>query len=243
MSANRVISVQTEELFQACEAGNEQVVADLIQDSRADVNWQCKQSYGATPLVVAISNGHLEVVEMLLKANAELGVLKTPDRNSPLHEAASKGDPKILQLVLNKVFDISSDDASDLINFQNQFGNTPLHNAARTGNPKCVAQLLQAGAEYSIRNTNGSIPLHHACYCEKLNLEVVQLLVEAGSDVDALDEQHQSPLIVAAKKNQLEVMKYLRDKGADATLENSFGENAHHFAKLCDNNSNTFQSK
>lgn len=42
------------------------------------------------------------------------------DRNSPLHEAAFKGDPDILQLVLNKILENSSEDAVDLINLQNQ---------------------------------------------------------------------------------------------------------------------------
>jgi ankyrin repeat protein len=68
---------------------------------------------------------------------------------------------------------------------------------------------------------NGSIALHHACYSEKPNGEVVQLLVEAGSDVNALDEQGYSPLIVAAKKNQTEAIDFLRKHGADTTLKNS----------------------
>ncbi|KAL3673423.1 hypothetical protein V7S43_001135 [Phytophthora oleae] len=235
MSANRVVSKHTEELFRASETGDVQAVAGLVQDPQVDINWHCTQSYGATPLIAAISNGHQEIVQVLLKAGAELGVLKTPDRNSPLHEAGFRGDPDIMQLVVNKVIEKSSEDTPDLINLQNQFGNTPLHNAARTGNPECVSHLLQAGAKYSIKNVNGSIPLHHACYSEKPNAEVVKLLIEAGSDVNALDEQGYSPLIVAAKKNQTEAIDFLRKHGADASLKNSFGENALHFAELRNN--------
>ncbi|KAG6609365.1 26S proteasome regulatory complex, subunit PSMD10 [Phytophthora cinnamomi] len=235
MSANRVVSKQTEELFHASEIGDAEAVRGLVLDPEVDINWQCVQSYGATPLIAGISNGHNEVVQVLLSADAELGVLKTPDRNSPLHEAAFRGDPDVLQLVLNKALEKSSEDAVSLINLQNQFGNTPLHNAARTGSPECVSHLLQAGAEHSIKNVNGSIALHHACYSEKPNLEVVQLLVEAGSDVNALDQQGYSPLIVAAKKNQTEAIEFLRKRGADNTLKNSFGENALHFAELRNN--------
>ncbi|KAG7389754.1 hypothetical protein PHYPSEUDO_009674 [Phytophthora pseudosyringae] len=240
MSANREVSKQTEELFRASETGDVQAVSDLVQDPQVDINWHCTQSYGATPVIAAISNGHQEVVQILLKADAELGVLKTPDRNSPLHEAAFRGDPGILQLVLNKVLERPSEEGVDLINLQNQFGNTPLHNAARTGSQGCVSHLLKAGAKYSIKNVNGSIPLHHACYSEKPNVEVVQLLVEAGSDVNALDEQGYSPLLVAAKKNQTEAIDFLRKHGADTTLKNSFGENALHFAELR-NNTNAIQ--
>ncbi|KAG6975574.1 hypothetical protein JG688_00002233 [Phytophthora aleatoria] len=235
MSANRVVSKQTEELFRASETGDIQAVSDLLQDPQVDINWQCTQSYGATSLTAAISNGHKEIIQILLKADADLGVLKTPDRNSPLHEAASGGDLNILQLVLNKVLEKSGDNTTDLLNLQNQFGNTPLHNAARAGSPGCVSHLLQAGAKHSIKNVNGSVPLHHACYSDKPNLEVVQLLVEAGSDVNALDEQGYSPLIVATKKNQTEAIDYLRKHGADTALKNSFGEDALHFAELRNN--------
>ncbi|KAF1778945.1 Ankyrin repeat-containing domain [Phytophthora cactorum] len=251
MSANRVVSKQTEELFRASETGDIQAVSDLLQDPQVDINWQCMQSYGATSLTAAISNGHKEIIQILLKADADLGVLKTPDRNSPLHEAASGGDLNILQLVLNKVLEKSGDNTTDLLNLQNQvrtqvylvFGNTPLHNAARAGSPGCVSHLLQAGAKHSIKNVsclpklrqNGSVPLHHACYSDKPNLEVVQLLVEAGTDVNALDEQGYSPLIVAAKKNQTEAIDYLRKHGADTALKNSFGEDALHFAELRNN--------
>lgn len=36
--------------------------------------------YGATPIIVAIMNGHKEVVQLLLEANADIGELKTPVR-------------------------------------------------------------------------------------------------------------------------------------------------------------------
>ncbi|POM68523.1 Ankyrin [Phytophthora palmivora] len=235
MSANRVVSKQTEELFRASEIGDVQVVKDLVKDPQVDINWHCTQAYGATPLIAAISNGHQEIVQILLEADAELGVLKTPDRNSPLHEAAFRGDPHIVQLVLDKIMEKPSEEAAELINQQNQFGNTPLHNAARTGSPGCVSCLLQAGAGHSVKNVNGSIALHHACYSEQPNVKVVQLLVEAGSDANALDEQGCSPLIVAAKKNQTEAIDFLRKHGADITLANSFGENALHFAELRNN--------
>lgn len=116
-----------------------------------------------------------------------------------------------------------------------QFGNTPLHNAARTGDAGCVENLLKADAKIALKNVNGSLPLHHACYCGQPNLAVVKLLVEAGSDVNERDEQGCTPLIIAAKKNQTDVIDYLRSHGADAKLKNLFGEDALHFATLREN--------
>jgi hypothetical protein len=44
MSANRVVSKQTEEFFQASETGDVQAVKDLVQDPHVDINWHCTQS-------------------------------------------------------------------------------------------------------------------------------------------------------------------------------------------------------
>lgn len=67
----------------------------------------------------------------------------------------------------------------------------------------------------------GSTALHHACYSENSSLEVVRLLVEAGSSVNALDEKGFSPLFIATRKNETEVIDFLRKHGADVTLNNS----------------------
>lgn len=53
--------------------------------------------------------------------------------------------------------------------------------------------------------------------------------------MNARDEQGYSPIIIAAKKNQTDVIDYLRSHGADAKLKNAFGEDALHFATLREN--------
>jgi ankyrin repeat protein len=70
---------------------------------------------------------------------------------------------------------------------------------------------------------NGSIPLHHACYSEEPNEQAVQLLLDAGSDVNAQDAQGCTPVIAAAKKNQAGVIALLRARGADLSIKNTVG--------------------
>ncbi|TYZ61657.1 hypothetical protein PybrP1_010656 [[Pythium] brassicae (nom. inval.)] len=235
MSANRVVTEQTLALFRASEAGDAKAVEELVRHPSTDLNWHRTQSYGATAVVAAIMKGHRDVVELLLDAGAEVGALKTPDRNSPLHEAAFRDEPEIIRVLLAKIQLKGNQSVSALVDLQNQFGNTPLHIAARTGSVGCVTRLLEADAKVSLTNVNGSGPLHHACYCERPNLAVVKLLVAAGADVNARDEQGCSPIIIAAKKNQTDVIDFLRSHGADAKLKNAFGEDALHFATLREN--------
>ncbi|TMW55107.1 hypothetical protein Poli38472_013869 [Pythium oligandrum] len=235
MSSNREVKATTRDLFAASERGDANAVATLVKAPDVDLNWHCQQAYGATALLVAITNGFPDVVQLLIDAGAELGALKTPDRNSPLHEAAFRADPTIMRMILERIEQNGNQPIASLIDMQNQFGNTPLHNAARTGSPECVEILLKADAKPSIVNVNGSLPLHHACYCEKSNLQVVKLLVDAGLDINHQDAQGYTPMMVAAKKNQTEVIDYLRGRGADLKVKNQFGENALHFATLREN--------
>lgn len=72
-----------------------------------------------------------------------------------------------------------------------------------------------------LHNQNGSTALHHACYSDTPNLRVVELLVAAGAEVDARDEQGGTALMAAAKKNQADVISFLRSKGADASVQNA----------------------
>lgn len=64
---------------------------------------------------------------------------------------------------------------------------------------------------------------------------MVQLLVEAGTDLNHQDDQGYTPLIIAAKKNHTNIIDYLRSRGADLNVKNQFGEDALHYATLLDN--------
>ncbi|CCI49617.1 unnamed protein product [Albugo candida] len=168
---------------------------------------------GATPLIIAIAHGHVEVAKALVEAGADLHQVKTPDQNSPLHEAALNGQVLILQHIL---YHLQSDqDMVSLVNLRNQFGNTPLHNAALAGSHKCVDELLKAHADVSIRNANGSTPLHHACYSENANCSVIKLLVNAGCNINEEDNNGNTPLMVANRRGQKETSNFLLQCSAE----------------------------
>jgi ankyrin repeat protein len=60
-------------------------------------------------------------------------------------------------------------------------------------------------------------------------------LVDAGSNVNERDTHGYTPLIIAAKKNQTEAIKYLLLHGADPKVTNEDEEDALHFAHLREN--------
>ena len=65
-------------------------------------------------------------------------------------------------------------------------------------------------------------PLHHACLSGQLDL--VEMLVGRGADINAQAMNGGTPLMRAIQTSQPEVVKYLINKGCDVTLENRKGK-------------------
>ena len=57
-------------------------------------------------------------------------------------------------------------------------------------------------------------------------VEVAELLIEKGADIDAKDKTGSTALMWAARDNSLEMVKLLIEKGADVMLENNEGNTA-----------------
>jgi len=103
---------------------------------------------------------------------------------------------------------------------------TALMRAALAGDVELAKLLLSHGANPNIISKDRETTLMAACGTGFINgyhrqrtpaerLELVQLLVEKGQDVNAADNYGITPLMVAANLGALEVVKYLVSKGAD----------------------------
>ncbi|ETV80847.1 hypothetical protein H257_06304 [Aphanomyces astaci] len=250
MSANRIVTKQTEWLYEAAAEGATERVKKLLQEKDADVNFHQRAQYGSTPLIAAIVGGHIDTVEALLEGGADISALRTPDANSPLHEASFRKNPDIVRVLLRFKDQHMEEDMNEkskdpqrkggqstwsMINAKNQFGNTPLHAAAMAGCAATVQVLLDAGASVDELNNQLSTPLHHACYCTHDNTDVVAALVRANANVNVQDKNHSTPLIVAAKKNQVGACSLLLNAGADPAAKDDSNRNAYASAVLRNN--------
>ena len=68
---------------------------------------------------------------------------------------------------------------------------------------------------------------------ERGNLAEVKLLLDAGADVNAMDNDGETPLHIASYKGYIEITKLLLDRGADVNardLWKQFGRTPLHFA-------------
>ena len=61
--------------------------------------------------------------------------------------------------------------------------------------------------------------------------KTVQKLLDAGCDVNIIDEFGLTAAIVAAKRNDLEVLNILKERGADLSLKDKMGQDALFWAR------------
>lgn len=69
-------------------------------------------------------------------------------------------------------------------------------------------------------------PLHHACHSGQL--DIVQLLLSNGAELDAPALNGGTPLIRAIESSSLDIVTYLIEKGAKLQIENKKGQYMSH---------------
>ena len=88
-------------------------------------------------------------------------------------------------------------------------GNSALMTATRSGHPFCLIELIRAGAD-DHQNKTGSTALMLVS-----DSGCLEELMEAGADVNINDDYKFTPLIYAAEKGNVEIVKMLITAEAD----------------------------
>lgn len=141
---------------------------DLIESNTSD---------GWTPLHLAAQHGHVAIIDLLLRAGADVNVRAANTlASTPLLVAITsvptEGDvARQLEVVI--VLLAHGADAHR----SNSAGSTPLHKAAIAGARDVVQLLLACGANVAARNSGGQTPLDHAQY--RGHAEIAALLAKA----------------------------------------------------------------
>ena len=222
----------------------------LLLDRGAQVN--ARSNYGLTPLTIAAAPfiylpvRKLAVVKLLLEGGAQVDGRDSNGRTPLALSAGRSYKPDIVALLLDHGAEVNAPDRN---------GVTPLMLAVHErGFPEIVKFLIEKGAQVDARSNNGSTPLHRAAQASIGNryrspllcmtsihpdfrrdieevrqrpLEMIQLLLDTGAQVDARDEDGNTPLIVAAKgTDRPEIIQLLIEKGAEVNARNNDGSTA-----------------
>lgn len=234
-------------LFYLARMGDLKSLQTLVkQEQNLDLNHLSSQDYSA--LMYGVLREQEDVVQFLLQQGA------SPDfKNKRLQSAlslAAKGG----QLSLVKLLHSSGSQ----VNQQDSQGNSPLMWASYWAHKDVVQYLLKAGANPNITNQEGDsalglviqggqaaqINLSHQPLLLKdahgrvfrlpsspVDLLIIDTLLQYKAQINHANQAGQTPLMLAAEKQALDMVRLLLKRGADPGLTDKNGKNALDYTK------------
>ncbi|KAJ4135293.1 hypothetical protein NW768_004915 [Fusarium equiseti] len=193
---------------------------ELLLQTGCDLN--VRDSRDVTPLSIAARMGWADIVRRLLLEKYINTNAIDNDGNTPLIHAAERGHHSVVKELLKH--------PATEINIRGKWDSTALSSAAEYGHAKVVNLLLKE------RNTNVNeghkglgTALSKAVYHGK-DETVELLLASADIDVDAVDFEGRTALMVAAERRNVAMVKRLLEHGADRERQDKKGRTALHIA-------------
>jgi ankyrin repeat protein len=101
-------------------------------------------------------------------------------------------------------------------------GRSELHYAVVDRNVEQVKELIRQGMSVNLVDRDGWTPLHFAA--QNYDEGIARLLLDSGASVDPRDANGNTPLSTAVfnSRGRGELIRLLRERGADATSTNKF---------------------
>ncbi|CAF0926663.1 unnamed protein product [Brachionus calyciflorus] len=157
-------------LLCAVKSGCWEIVEFLLSKCTEIINQADK--HGRTGLILAASEGHLAIMDILIEKGADLN-LQDRDGLSALSWACLKGNFNAALSLLNNGVDLNHSDLS---------GRTPLDLATFYGDVRLVQLLIERGAQIEHVDKIGMRPLDRAIGCR--NVQVVICFLKKGAKLN-----------------------------------------------------------
>ena len=231
--------------------GGRAAAVEALLAAGADVNETA--SDGTSALVMAAANAHWELGALLLDAGADPDaaaqgwpalhqVVRTRNLNLgffPHPEPTGRlSSLEFARLLLERGADVNARITRPIVdgfrNFWTQTGATPMLAAAKGADAAMMRLLAAYGADAALANERGTTPLMAACGVEMFNpdedsgtnaeaLEAFEVALALGGDVNAANDDGDTPLHGAAWRGANDIILRLVEEGAELHVENRRG--------------------
>ena len=194
--------------------GHTETVRYLVGLKDVDVNHA--DNNGFAPLFVAVQEGHGDVVQVLIAAGADIEAKNKVGR-SPLLLASSLGNLDIVKMLVEAGAGVCVTDNE---------GDTCLILATYCGHTETVRYLVGLpDVDVNQQGMNHQTALHIAVHSavDEGHRDVMQVLIDAGADIEEKDENRASPLLFASRSGHLDIVKMLVEAGAGVCVTNKNG--------------------
>ena len=189
--------------------GHTETVRYLVGLPEVDVN---RMAHGHTALLLTAEEKHADVVEVLIDAGADIET-KDVDECSPLLVASRLGSLDIVKMLVKAGAGVCVTDEG---------GDTCLALAAAGGHTEAVRTLL-CMPEVDVNHANDMATTSLHCAVLEKHADVVQVLVDAGADIETQDENRRSPLHSACCSGTFTIVKMLVEAGAKVCVTDNKG--------------------
>jgi len=212
---------------------------------------------GSTPLIVAASVGHLQVVDYLLNKGADIQAVNKMGMGA-LHYAVIGEHLDVVKLLIEKGADVNIPSmmgspfhravfggnmemirlllgaGADIDAVMASSGWTPMHIAALSGWYEAAKILAENGCDLNIVDKRGATPLYYSVLTgNREAAKVAVLLLNSGAEFNKTMPDGSTPLLTAVKKGKEDAVMILLEKGADTgSMDRSTQRTMLHFAAI-----------
>ena len=171
----------------------------------------------SNPLVGAVIRDDLDEVKVRVAMRERINVRDRSHQGlTPLHAAVQNGNVEIARFLLER---------GAKANIRDLDKRTPLMMLDEDATPEMVQLLLSFGAKPKLVDKERNNVLHHAA-ANGVDSEIIRILVLSGSNVNAVNKEGKTPLMVAAEEGEDEAVAALLSSGADVNRRTRDGRSA-----------------
>lgn len=203
------------------EANQQLVLAATIDDARmfrealaSGASVDARDYWGMTALMWAASDGDEAMVRELLAIGAAVSA-RSNNHETALRYAAMHGKVGAVKMLLAAGAQVDERGYLDI---------TALHSAAAMPSLEVAQVLLAHGADVDARNSSGQTPLMFAAVRNECSDGMIQLLIESGADLYAVDNDQNTALDCANKENAVDVARILRSIAPATAMSQSLNK-------------------